>query len=171
MRSPVSGGMIAVSVKNNRKAKLVYPYVFGGEESTGWKEGCEKDQRGQCNLQFPRAYQGQGSILPAQPKPPGVVPASRGQQLGGRVLARAARRRQARGDTHFECGARDSRPSLLVPYPVATARFSPRFGKCVCARTGVAAEGRAHMLGEGERRVSRGSPGEKGRRASAGAGR
>lgn len=40
----------------------------------------------------------QSSILLTQPRPPGAVPASRGQQLGRRVLARAARRRPAPGD-------------------------------------------------------------------------
>lgn len=110
------------------------------------------------------ANEDQGPILPAQPRPPGAVPASRGQQLGGRVLARDARRRPAPGDPHFKCGARDSRSSLPVPDPVAIAHIGPGFGEWVCV-------GRGRRRGPGDparRRKAEGAPRVLGREGEPG---
>lgn len=93
VRNPMSGGMIAVGVKNNRKAKQVYRCVIWGRGVKRWKGGSKKKDRGANET-----YNSQEPIRTttphpgAQPRPPGAVPAGRGQQLGGRSRARAALR-------------------------------------------------------------------------------
>lgn len=70
------------------------------------------------------------------PDGPGWSSAGRGQQLGGRSQPRAARRRPARGDIRFECGATDSHSSLPVPDPAATVNLGRSCGEWVCAGWG-----------------------------------
>lgn len=70
----------------------------------------------------------------AQPRPPWAVPAGRGQQLGGRSLPRAARRRPARGALVLSVGRR----TRTHHYPSPTLR--PR-------RTSDCVEGRGCVRG------------------------
>ena len=95
----MSGRMVAVNVKNNRKAKQVYPRVFWGDEGKGWKEGSSGKTGGASETCNSEAYMRTRSTGSGR-----AVPAGRGQQLGGRILARAAQRRPARGDTHSVWG-------------------------------------------------------------------
>lgn len=84
---------------------------------------------------------------------PGWSSAGRGQQLGGRSQPRAARRRPARGDIRFECGATDSHSSLPVPDPAATVNLERSCGEWLCAGWGSLRRAPAPLPAEGEQRA------------------
>lgn len=111
--------------------------------------------RDQCNLQLSQSSGGGPKLHPPDAAQtagggPSQQRAAAGQESPGKGSAAST---GSRGYTHFQCGARD----FCVSQPVG-----PRFGDRVCAGTGVDAEHPTPLAREGERRGSRGYPGERG---------
>lgn len=132
------------------------------------RRGIRKDHKSQRSLQL--RGQPRLSKAPSSRRSPDRPGWSRpaGQQLGGRSPPRPRGVDRIAGTLFLRVG-RETRSSLPVPDPVATAHSGPRFGKWV-ARAPGSCRGPGALGRKRERRESRESPG-RGSRASAGPGR